>query len=82
MPLTLTSEARVLNLKAGGVQGCSPGGGCGGEAPHQIFVFSLLFFSWTKFFQNVKIVQIDMKDAECAVNFQILSFCTQNSMIF
>ena len=29
--------ARVPNPKACGVQGCSPGGGCGGKAPNQIF---------------------------------------------
>ena len=30
---TLTSEARVLNPKACGVQGRSPGGGCGTRSP-------------------------------------------------
>ena len=30
---TLTSEAKVLNPKASGVQGRSPGGRCGGQSP-------------------------------------------------
>ena len=34
----LTSEARVLNPKACGVQGRSPVEGVGGEAPHQFFL--------------------------------------------
>ena len=33
MPLMLTSEARVLNARASGVQVCSSSRGCGGQSP-------------------------------------------------
>ena len=79
MPLTLTSEARVLNS----TRGVAPGGGVGGEAPTKKNKCKCL----------KKRGQIYMKDAEYAetneksifpfIRFsKIWSFCTKNWSLF
>ena len=80
LPLTLTSEARVLNPKACGVQGRSPGGG---------YFYSAKWKNlWTKLFQNFKSVHIYMKYTKCAETifrflvFEIWSFLCSKLVIF
>ena len=66
--------SRVLNPKAYGVQGFSPGGGCGGmKAPPKkkikIYIYIFFFFKISNFF----FFQIYMKDPEDFM-FQQLEF--------
>ena len=89
---TLTSEARVLNSKACGVQGRRDDDG--GETP-QTKVSGMDKISWIIYFLNFKSIHIYMKDVECAetngkFNFLIFAvfwdiysrLCTQNWSIF
>ena len=48
--LTLIREARVLDPKECGVQGCNPGGGCGGPNRPPIFFFSRMVNFMDNFF--------------------------------
>ena len=52
MPLTLSSEGRVLNPKACGVQGCSPGR-CGGKGLHRKKNIAKWINSWKFFFFKI-----------------------------
>ena len=64
---TLTSKARLLNLKACGVQGRNQHQWrvWGGRAPHQLF-FNQMNKFMDNFFPNFKSVHIYMKEAEFA----------------
>ena len=76
MPLTLTSEARVLNSTACGIQWHNPGIGCGGRGlpPKNIFFSRLDKFMDNFFFSKVVKLTWKMQNVLTRMKNQFFSF--------